>query len=89
MIGTLSAGLLLAPAMLAQGQFGARGTPGTPPDPATMIADQVARLAALLDLTTAQATQATSIMTAAQTSISALQTALQTDQTSPQGCDQE
>jgi Spy/CpxP family protein refolding chaperone len=83
-IGTLSASLLLTPAIFAQGQFGPRGTPGTPPDPATMVADQVARLAALLDLTTAQANQATSILTAAQTATSALQTTLHTDQTSLQ-----
>ena len=83
-IGTLSASLLLTPAIFAQGQFGPRGAPGTPPDPATMITNQVARLTALLDLTTAQATQATSILTAAQTSISALQTTLHTDQTSLQ-----
>jgi hypothetical protein len=83
-IGTLSASLLLAPAVFAQGQFGPRDTPGTPPDPATMIANQVARLTTLLDLTTAQATQATSIFTAAQTTISALRTTLQSDQTSLQ-----
>ena len=54
---------------------------GAPPDPATMIANQVSRLTTLLDLTTAQATQISSILTTAQSSISTLQTTLQTDQT--------
>ncbi len=64
--------------VFAQGQFG----PGnaTPPDPATMIANQVARLTTLLDLTTGQATSITGILTTAQSSIAPLQTTLHTDQ---------
>jgi hypothetical protein len=54
----------------------------TPPDPATMIANQVSRLTTLLDLTTAQANQITTILTTAQSSTSTLQTTLATDQTS-------
>ncbi len=54
----------------------------TPPDPATMIAHQVARLTALLDLTTTQATQVTTILTNAQSSIATIQTTLQADHTS-------
>ena len=65
----------------AQGRGGGNFTP---PDPATQIANQVARLTTLLDLTTAQATQATSIFTAAQTASSTLQTTLSTDQTNLQ-----
>jgi len=56
----------------------------TTPDPATMAANQVAHLTALLDLTTAQVTQATSIFTTAITSISTLETTLDTDQTNLQ-----
>jgi len=58
--------------------------PPSPPDPATMIANQVARLTTLLDLTTAQASQITTILTNAESSISSLQTTLQTDHTSLQ-----
>ena len=66
-----------ATALLAQRGFGPRDAAGTtPPDPATMVAHQVARLTALLDLTTAQANQATSIFTAAATASTPLQTAL-------------
>jgi hypothetical protein len=60
---------------------GFRPRSATPPDPATMIANQVARLTTLLDLTTAQASQITTILTNAQTTITSLQTALSTDQT--------
>jgi Spy/CpxP family protein refolding chaperone len=77
-----AAGLLLVSLTFAQG-FGSRaaGTAPTAPDPATMIANQVARLTTLLDLTTAQASQITSILTAAQSSVSTLQTSLNTDRT--------
>lgn len=60
----------------------AHAQPPSPPDPATMIANQVARLTALLDLTTSQASQITTILTNAQASISTAQTTLQTDHTS-------
>lgn len=73
-------GLIFAGLIFAQGRFGPRST--TPPDPATMIANQVARLTALLDLTTTQASEITTILTTAQSSISTLQTTLSTDQTS-------
>lgn len=69
---------LFASLMLGQG-FRPRDM--TPPDPATMIANQVARLTTLLDLTTAQASQITSILTNTQSSVGALQTTLSTDQT--------
>src|SRR4051812_34690319 len=70
---------LVAGVTLAQGPFG--GRPGAPPDPATQVAEHVARLTTLLDLTTAQTAQATSIFTTAQTGSAALQTRLETDHT--------
>jgi len=73
---------LIAGALLAQRPFSPRaGSGGTPPDPATRIANQVARLTTLLDLTTAQAAQATTILTNAESAVSGLQTTLSTDQT--------
>jgi len=67
--------ILFAGAMLAQGQFGPRMASGTAPDPATIIANQVARLTTL-DLTTAQAAEATTILTNAQSSVSTVQTTI-------------
>jgi Spy/CpxP family protein refolding chaperone len=78
--GFIALGTLLAASAMAQRPFDAGG-PGTPPDPATMVANQVARLTALLTLTTAQASQATTIFTNAQTAIGPLQTTLRTDRT--------
>ena len=75
--------VLLAGAALAQTPFGVM-TSNAPPDPATMVANQVTRLTALLSLTTAQAAQATTIFTNAQTAITPLQTKLSTDYTSMQ-----
>jgi hypothetical protein len=69
-------------AALFGGLMCAQGPGGTPPNPATMIAHQVARLTTLLELTATQAAQATTILTAAQTSISALEATVHTDQTS-------
>jgi len=59
-------------------------TSATPPDPATIVANQVARLTTLLSLTTAQAGQATTIFTSALTAITPLQTTLNTDRQSLQ-----
>ena len=67
--------VLLAGTALAQRPFGVM-TSATPPDPATIVANQVARLTALLGLSTSQASQATTIFTNAQTAIAPLQTAL-------------
>jgi Spy/CpxP family protein refolding chaperone len=87
-ITTGAIAIFFAGAMLAQTQFGPRGAngsgSGTPPDPATIIANQVARLTTLLDLTSDQASQATTILTAAQSSVSTLQTTIETDRTSLQ-----
>jgi hypothetical protein len=76
----IAAGALSAALMMAQGPgpFGVM-TSSTPPDPATMVANQVARLTKLLTLTTSQATEATTIFTAAVNSITPLQTTLSTD----------
>ncbi|MDE3195357.1 MAG: periplasmic heavy metal sensor [Acidobacteriota bacterium] len=60
---------------LALGQ-GFRPRDANPPDPATMIANQVARLTALLDLSTSQAAGITTILTNAQSTVSNLQTTL-------------
>jgi len=73
----------LATTMLAQ-RFGPRAGNGTPPDPATMAQHQVERLTTLLNLTTAQASQATTIFTNAATANAALQTTLGTDRTALQ-----
>src|SRR6266478_8114067 len=74
---------VLAATMLAQ-RMGPRAGGGTPPDPATMAQHQVERLTTLLSLTTAQASQATTIFTNAATAAAALQTTLGTDRTSLQ-----
>jgi Spy/CpxP family protein refolding chaperone len=57
---------------------------GTPPDPAAMVQNQVNRLTTLLGLTSAQASQALTIFTAAQTAITSLRTSLDTDRQSLQ-----
>jgi len=66
---------LLAGGAFAQGPFGVM-TSSTPPDPATMVQNQVTRLTSLLGLTTAQASQATTIFTNAANAITPLETAL-------------
>lgn len=66
---------LLAGAMMAQPQF-------TPPDPATMIQHRVARLTQMLSLTSAQAAQATTIFTNAETAVTPIQTNIKTYRTS-------
>jgi Spy/CpxP family protein refolding chaperone len=68
---------VLAATLSAQ-RFGPRAN-GTLPDPATMVQNQVTRLTTLLSLTTAQAAQATTIFTNAQTAITPLRTSLATD----------
>jgi Spy/CpxP family protein refolding chaperone len=70
-------------ALFAQRPFGTL-TSGTPPDPATIVANQVARLTSLLSLTTAQQSQATTIFTNALNAVTPLQTTISTDRTSLQ-----
>jgi hypothetical protein len=74
----LAAGALLTTAMMAQRPFGVM-TSATPPDPATVVANQVARLTKLLTLSTSQASQATTIFTNALTAVTPLETSLHTD----------
>jgi Spy/CpxP family protein refolding chaperone len=57
---------------------------GPAPTAAQMVTNQVARLTALLTLTTAQQTQATTIFTNEQTALSAINTSLQTANTALQ-----
>ena len=71
----------IASALMAQGP-GPRALAAR--DPATAAQNQVSRLTTLLDLTTAQAAQATTIFTNAITSISSLQTTMNTDRQSLQ-----
>jgi Spy/CpxP family protein refolding chaperone len=77
--------LLIAAAAAAaqQSPFGVM-TSGSGPNSATMIERRVARLTTLLGLTAAQASQATTIFTNAQTAITPLETALETARTSMQ-----
>ena len=74
---TLLAALSTA-ALLAQRPFGVL-TSGSPPDPATVVQNQVSRLTRLLTLTTDQQTQATTIFTNALNAITPLETTLNTD----------
>jgi Spy/CpxP family protein refolding chaperone len=67
---------LAAAALSAQGRMGMGG--GTPPDPATVVAQRVARLTTLLTLTAQQQTQATTIFTTATTSAQSIQTSIAT-----------
>jgi hypothetical protein len=73
-------GALLCTTMMAQPRFGEFGSPAVT-DPATVVANQVARLTKLLTLTTAQAAQATTIFTNALSAVTPLKTSLSTDRT--------
>jgi Spy/CpxP family protein refolding chaperone len=59
-------------------------TAPTPPTAAQIVSNRVARLTTLLNLTTAQQTEATTIFTNEQTAVSSLRTSLQTAQTALQ-----
>lgn len=59
-------------------------TPPTPPTPAQIAANIVARLTTLLDLTSAQQTEATTIFTTDATADAAIATSMQTAQTALQ-----
>lgn len=80
LLHVVAAGTLLIGAAVAQTSTTTR----TPPDPATMAANQVARLTKLLTLTTAQQAQATTIFTAAAISQTSVRTGQQTAQASLQ-----
>jgi len=66
--------ILSAPVIFAQNP----GGPRTPPTPAQIVSNQVARLTALLDLNTAQQAQATTIFTTEQNSLSGVRSGMQT-----------
>jgi hypothetical protein len=74
---------LMTAGLMAQRPFGALTT-GSPPDPATMVANQVSRLTSLLSLSASQAAAANTIFTNAQAAISPLETTLNTSWTSMQ-----
>jgi Spy/CpxP family protein refolding chaperone len=71
----------IAAALFAQRPFGTL-TSATPPDPTTIVANQVGRLTSLLTLTTAQQAQATTIFTNSLNAITPLQTTIHTGQAS-------
>src|SRR6202453_2717502 len=58
--------------------------PPTPPAPAQIVANQVARLTKLLDLTSTQQASATTIFTTEQTALSTLRTSMHTARTALQ-----
>jgi Spy/CpxP family protein refolding chaperone len=62
----------------------AQSTTSTPPTTAQIVANQVARLTKLLDLTSAQQTQATTIFTTEQTALATYRTSVDTDRTALQ-----
>jgi Spy/CpxP family protein refolding chaperone len=74
---------LLAATVLAQRPFGVV-TSGTPPDPATIVANKVERLTKLLTLSTSQASQASTIFTNALSLVTPIETSLRTDRQSLQ-----
>jgi Spy/CpxP family protein refolding chaperone len=75
-----STALLAFSSLLAHAQ----GTPPTPPTAAQIVANQVARLTKLLDLSTMQQTQATEYFTAEQNTLSTIRTAMHTARTAIQ-----
>jgi hypothetical protein len=77
---TITIALIAATIITAQSPFGLLTT-SNPPDPATEVADQIARLTKLLTLTAAQVTQATVIYTNALTAVTPLEATLNTDYT--------
>jgi len=66
--------VLSAATMMAQRPFGVLTS--SPPDPATIVQNRVARLTTLLGLSTTQASQATTIFTNAQTALAPFETSL-------------
>jgi predicted Zn-dependent peptidase len=71
---------LMAPMAFSQ----TAATPPSPPTVAEMVANQVAHLTTLLDLTSSQQALATTIFTTQQTGLQALQTPMQTAHTALQ-----
>jgi Spy/CpxP family protein refolding chaperone len=75
-----STALLAVTSMLASAQ----PTAHTPPTPAQIVSNQVARLTKLLDLTSAQQTSATEYFTTEETALATVRTAMQTARTAIQ-----
>jgi Spy/CpxP family protein refolding chaperone len=59
-------------------------TPHTPPTPAQMVSNKVARLTTLLDLTSSQQTSATTIFTTEETALGTIRTSMHTARTALQ-----
>ena len=76
--------LVLATLMASLALAQTSGTPPNPPTVAEIVANTVDHLTKLLDLTTAQQAQATTIFTTQQTGLQALQTPLDNAQTALQ-----
>jgi hypothetical protein len=64
--------------------YGQSTTPPTPPTTAQIVSNVVARLTKLLDLTSTQQTEATTIFTTEQTALATIRTSLHTAQTALQ-----
>lgn len=64
--------------------YGQTTTPPTPPTPAQIAANQVARLTTLLDLNSTQQASATTIFTTEQSTLATLRTSMQTARTALQ-----
>jgi Spy/CpxP family protein refolding chaperone len=75
--------ILTASALMAVASMLANAQPPThtPPTPAQMVANQVARLTKLLDLTPAQQTSATEYFTTEETALASVRTAMHTART--------
>jgi Spy/CpxP family protein refolding chaperone len=71
-------------AMLAAALLVAENNSSTAPTTAQIVANLVSRLTTLLDLTTAQQTQATTIFTTEQTALATIHTTLETEETALQ-----
>src|SRR5580704_11765333 len=80
---TTAVAAMLAATVLGQRPFGVM-TRSTPPDPATMVANKVDRLAKLLGFSTGQAGQATSIFTNSLGLVTPIETTLHTNRQSLQ-----
>ena len=68
-------------ALTSLSAYAQTGTPPTPPTPAQMVANQVARLTKLLDLSSSQQTSATTIFTTEQTTLATIRPSMQTART--------
>jgi LTXXQ motif family protein len=76
--------ILRTTALMAFATLFAGAQTSTPPTPAQIVANQVARLTKLLDLTSTQQASATTIFTTEQTTLATLRTSLQTARTALQ-----